>query len=82
MPLLDNLSAMAMAVVLSVYVAHDTAKIVGGDHRKYQYGQKEFILAALSLYQDVIALGVRIIELLHRWEQHKAKRNSRFSRPY
>ena len=79
MPLMDNLGSMLMAVVLSVYVAHDTAKIAGGTHRKHQYGQKEFILAALSLYQDVIGLFMRILEILNRIEQ---RQKNRFSRPH
>ena len=79
-PLLDNLGSMLMAVVLSVYVAHDTAKIVGGEHRKHAYGPKDFILAALSLYQDVVALFLRIVEILYRMQQYKDQRNRRFSR--
>ena len=78
MPLLDNLGSIVMAVVMSVYVAHDTALIAGGKHRKRQYGPKEYILACLNLYQDVIALFMRIVEFLHKMDEREKNRFSRF----
>ena len=48
----------------ATYLAYDTQMIVGGTHRKKQYGQKEYILAALNLYQDALNLFVQIMRLL------------------
>jgi FtsH-binding integral membrane protein len=72
MPLYDNLLSGALAVLFAVYLFHDMQKIVGGTHKKRQYGQKEYILAALNLYQDAISLYMQIAKLLH--EQDKRKR--------
>lgn len=72
MPLLDNLLSGAGAVLLSCYIAHDTQKIAGGTHRKYSYGRKEYILAALNIYQDAIALFVRIMNIISK---SKSKRD-------
>jgi FtsH-binding integral membrane protein len=72
MPLYDNLLSGALAVLFAVYLFHDMQKIVGGTHRKHQYGQKEYILAALNLYQDAISLYMQIAKMLH--EQDKRKR--------
>lgn len=64
MPLLDNLTSMFFAILMAVYLAFDTQKIVGGRHHKYKYGQKEYILAAINLYQDVYNLCLKILQLL------------------
>jgi len=39
---------------------------VGGIHHKYQYGQKEYILAALNLYQDAIALYMEVVKIMEK----------------
>lgn len=78
MPLLDNLMSILMAVLFSVYLAYDTQKIVGGKHHKHQYGQKEYILAALNIYQDVISLFLQILEILSKLEDRQRNRYQRY----
>lgn len=73
MPVFDNLISGALAVMFAVYLFHDTQKIVGGKHHKYQYGQKEYILAALNLYEDALMLYLKIVEILDKAE-HKRKK--------
>jgi len=64
LPLLDNLFSGCLAVLFSVYLAHDTQKIVGGRHHKYSYSQKEYVLAALNIYQDVLSLFIQIMKII------------------
>ena len=72
MPLVDNLISGGLAVLFASYLAHDTQMIVGGKDRKRLYGQKDYILAALNLYQDVIALFAQIMRILI-WLDEKQK---------
>lgn len=65
-PLLDNIISAAMAVLSATYIAYDTQKIVGGVHHKHSYGKREYILAALSLYQDVLNYFFQIISLINK----------------
>ena len=74
MPLMDNLVSGAMAVVFATYLAYDTQKIVGGKHHKHAYGQNEYILAALNLYQDLIGLFMKIVKLLSKMEKSGSRR--------
>jgi FtsH-binding integral membrane protein len=61
---MDNFLAGLGAVFFSVYLAYDTKLIVGGTHQKRQFGKNDYILAALSIYQDMIGLFIRIMKLL------------------
>jgi FtsH-binding integral membrane protein len=77
MPLMDNIISGAMAVVFATYLAYDTQKIVGGKHHKHAYSPKEYILAALNLYQDIISLFMQIVSILNKMEKsNKRKRSS------
>jgi protein lifeguard len=69
MPLIDNIISGALAVLFASYMAFDTQKIVGGKHHKYSYSQKEYILAALNLYQDVINFFMQIVSILTKLEK-------------
>lgn len=75
MPFLDNLISGALAVLCASYMAFDTQKIVGGRHHKYQYSQKEYILAALNLYQDVINFFIQIVNVLMKLEKRNSNTN-------
>jgi FtsH-binding integral membrane protein len=69
MPMLDNFIYGACAVLFGVYVMHDTQKIVGGKHVRYQYSQREYILAALTLYQDLLNLFYQIMHILTKQDR-------------
>ena len=71
MPLLDNIISGALAILFASYLAYDTQKIVGGKHHKYSYSPKEYILAALNLYQDVINLFIQIMNILMKLDKNK-----------
>ena len=73
MPIFDNILYGALAVLFAVYLFHDMSLIVGGKHRKYKYSQKEYILAALNLYQDMIGLYMHIINFLKEKEKMASK---------
>jgi len=66
LPLLDNVISGCLAVLFALYLYHDTQKIIGGKHHKYSYGQKEYILAALNLYQDVLNFYIQMMKLLSK----------------
>jgi protein lifeguard len=76
MPVPENLLSGAMAVLFAVYLAHDTQKIVGGVHHKYQYGQKEYILASLNLYQDLLNFYLQVMKLLNSNRRKERERES------
>ena len=80
LPLMDNLISGAMAVLSATYLAYDTQKIVGGKHHKHSYSSKEYILAALNLYQDIISLFMHIVSVLQKMEQSKQRRTQHQSR--
>lgn len=63
-PLFDNILSGVWAILFAVYLAYDTRLIIGGKHQKKMYGQNDYIVAALSVYQDVISLFIRIVKLL------------------
>ena len=71
MPILDNLISAGLAILFASYLAYDTQKIVGGKHHKYSYSPKEYILAALNLYQDVINLFIQIMNILMKLDKNK-----------
>lgn len=73
-PLIDNILAGVWAVFFAVYLAYDTRLIVGGKHQKRAFGKEDYIMAALSIYQDVISLFLRIVQLL---ESNKKKGNKK-----
>ena len=79
---MDNLISAAMAVVSATYLAYDTQKIVGGKHHKHAYSPKEYILAALNLYQDIISLFMHIVSVLQKMEQSKQRKQQSSSRRY
>lgn len=73
-PWVDNLLAGAGAVLFGVYLYVDTQRIIGGTHHKAQYGQKEYILAALNIYQDVISLFIEIVKILNKRDRDEKER--------
>ena len=51
-------------VLFSFYIVYDTQLIVGGKHRQLQFSEKDFALATISLYTDIINLFIFVLELL------------------
>ncbi|KAH8738875.1 N-methyl-D-aspartate receptor-associated protein [Cryptosporidium ryanae] len=49
--------------VFSFYIIYDTQKIVGGKHRKFQFGTDDYIFATISLYLDIIYVFTYILTI-------------------
>lgn len=60
----ENLTAWLLAMVFSTYIIYDTQLIIGNKHHKRRYPPTEYILAALSLYQDVVGLLMQVLRIL------------------
>jgi len=50
-------------LVFSAFLVYDTQMIVGGKHRRFQFGLDDYVFAALSVYLDVINLFTFILQL-------------------
>jgi FtsH-binding integral membrane protein len=50
------------AFIFSMYIIYDVQLIVGGNH-KYSYDEQDYVLAALSLYLDIINLFMYLLQL-------------------
>ena len=54
------------ALLFSVYIIYDTQLIIGGENKKYQIAPDDYVLAALTLYLDIVNLFLYILSLLDR----------------
>lgn len=45
-------------IVFSLFIVYDVQLIVGGKHRKYEYGIDDYVFAALSVYLDIVNLFI------------------------
>lgn len=63
-PIVDNIISGLLAVVFAGYIVYDTQLIFGGG--KKSFDPKDYIMAALGLYQDVLSFFVQVIKLLHK----------------
>jgi len=62
--LLQTLAAAGGALLFSVYIVYDMQLILGGQHRKHQFGIDDDALAAISLFLDIVNLFLSLLELL------------------
>lgn len=53
------------AFIFSVFIIYDTQLIIGGKHRKIQFRESDTILAATSLYIDILNLFLTILDLVN-----------------
>ena len=79
-PLMDNVLCGVGAILASSYIFYDTKMIVGGKHATKKYGQKEFILAAMNIYQDAVNLFIHIMKILAKLEQREEREKQRRGR--
>lgn len=61
-PIVEAIYAAAMALVFAVYILIDTQMIIG--RGKIKMSEDQYIIAALSLYMDIIQLFVYILKFL------------------
>jgi FtsH-binding integral membrane protein len=62
---LNIVYAVGGSVLFSFYIVYDTQLIVGGEHKKITFHTDDYVLAAISLYLDVINLFLMILRLLN-----------------
>lgn len=72
-PLQDNIISGLSAVLFAVYLAYDTQMVVGGKSTRRQYSSREYILASLNLYTDVINIFADLLRLLGRKEKNNRR---------
>ena len=53
---LNIVYAVGGSVLFSFYIVYDTQLIIGGEHKKIMFHTDDYVLAAVSLYLDVINL--------------------------
>mmetsp|Transcript_32031 Transcript_32031/g.92300 ORF Transcript_32031/g.92300 Transcript_32031/m.92300 type:complete len:261 (-) Transcript_32031:82-864(-) len=51
-------------IVFSFHTVYDTQLIVGGRHKQNQFGIDDYVLAAITIYMDIINLFLYILQLL------------------
>ena len=52
-------------LLFSFYLLFDTQMIMGGDKKRYQFDEDSYILAAVTLYLDIINIFLYILEILN-----------------
>ena len=63
---MQSIYAALSALLFSCFIVYDTQLIVGGKHNKYRYSIDDYVLAAISIYMDVVNLFVSILDILNR----------------
>merc|ERR1719310_1715373 len=51
------------ALIFSMYIVYDTQLIVGGKHKKFQFGVDDYAMAAISLYIDIVQLFLMLLQM-------------------
>jgi len=51
------------AALFSVMLVYDTQLVVGGKHKKFEANSKDYILAAITLYLDIVNLFLYLLQL-------------------
>jgi len=62
-PMMQKLMGGIGAILFSFYIVYDTQLIVGGKHKKHQFGVDDYVFAALNIYLDIINLFLYLLEL-------------------
>ena len=52
------------SLIFSFYIVYDTQLIVGGEHRQIMFHTDDYVIAAISLYLDIINLFLMLLDLL------------------
>jgi len=57
--------AVGGVILFSCYLVWDTQMIMGGDEKRAQFDEDSYILAAVSLYLDIINLFLNLLTILN-----------------
>jgi len=52
------------ALLFSFFIIYDTQRIIGGNHKTYQFSEDDYVFAALNLYLDVVNIFLQMLNLL------------------
>jgi len=61
---IKTLYSCAGVVIFSLFIVYDTQLIVGGEHKKHEFGIDDYVFAALNIYLDVINLFMMLLSLM------------------
>lgn len=67
--IIDNIITSCLIILFSFYIMYDTQLIIGGKHHKKSYNSDDYIIASLSLYQDVISLFMKILKFMGKLKE-------------
>ncbi len=73
-PWINTITSCFSAALFAGIIAYDTQLIVGGRHKKRSYSSKEYILASLGLYQDIMSLFIEILRILDQFTNGRRER--------
>jgi FtsH-binding integral membrane protein len=62
-PWVQSVYAGGGCLLFSFYIVYDTQLIVGGQHKKHQFGVDDYVFAALNIYLDIINLFIYILQV-------------------
>ena len=63
-PMANLIYSIGGTFIFSLFIIHDTQMIVGGKHRRIQFRENDTILAATSLYIDVINMFLCMLDII------------------
>jgi protein lifeguard len=63
-PFLGIVYSSAGSLIFSWYIVYDTQLIVGGDHRSLMFHIDDYVMAAVSLYLDIVNLFLMLLDLI------------------
>lgn len=63
-PVLTKMCAVGGSVLFCAFLVFDVQRIIGGAHHKHQYSVDDYVLAALTVYLDVINIFLYVLEIL------------------
>lgn len=64
LPFSNVLYSFAASCLFSAFLAYHTKLIVGGKHAKYRMNEKDYVLGAMALYDDIVNLFLNILQIL------------------
>jgi FtsH-binding integral membrane protein len=64
LPYNDAIYSCLGATLFSLFLAHHTKLITAGKHAKYQMSEKDYVLGAMTLYNDIINMFIYILRAI------------------
>ena len=64
LPYNEAVFSLVGASLFSMYLAYHTRLVVAGKHSKFQFNEKDYVFAAMTLYSDIVNLFLYLLRLL------------------